>query len=128
MTGHSIFLISVGLTGLLMLAETFPLSQNGWQKGPGCSQDLAATVGFCKLLYLSSCYSKLFPSGPPARDVSVANASSPPECTTNVSDNCLRYYYYYFFSWTDCFGAHRRLSHGISSGNALGLLSAGSCL
>lgn len=31
--GHSAFLMSVGLADSPLLAETFPLSQHGWQKG-----------------------------------------------------------------------------------------------
>ena len=82
-TGHSAFLLSVGLADAPLLAETLPTA---WlAEGTGCSQDLAATPGFSKLLCLSSCYVRLFPSGPPARAVSAANASAPTECT----DKCL---------------------------------------
>lgn len=95
-------------------------------EGAGCRQNPVVMLSFSKLLYLPNCYRMLFPTGPPARPVSAANAISPTECT----DKCLRQQpvLLSFFSWTDYSDTHQGFSQGISFGNVLGLLYAGNCL
>lgn len=49
-TGHSAFLLSVGLAEVPLLAETFPLPQYGWQKGHAATriwQRLQASPSCC---------------------------------------------------------------------------------